>query len=245
MKPNRPCHVMHGEQELSEAGARMGDAIITMKTRESVLAISSPTKRSRTRAMAMTAEAAAPAPCSAAKRHQRVEVGDEIGRGGGKDINSKPRKQRITPSETVGQWPEDELQNAEAHHVGGDHQLAAVFIRLAQGRADLLQPWQHDVDGKGVDGNHRRQQGNELNTARAAGCHSACHRKHPCWGGDRHHSVPRRNQVCTGAAPIAQARGQRELTGGGGDCFACFLASLPRAPRQSVHVRLRPNSDLL
>ncbi len=43
-------------------GAKMGEIISTMNTRDMVFAISLPSNRSRTSAMAMTAEAAAPAP---------------------------------------------------------------------------------------------------------------------------------------------------------------------------------------
>ena len=51
------------------------------------------------------------------------------GRGeGADDIDAQPEQQRDAAAEAVGQRPEDELREAEAEHVGADHQLPLVFV---------------------------------------------------------------------------------------------------------------------
>ena len=107
-------------------------------------------------------------PLQEAQGDQAVEVRDEIRREGGHHIDANTAQQRHAAAKAVGQGAEHQLQNAKAQHVGRDDELAAVLVCLAQAFANLLQARQHDVDGKGIDGDERRDQRDEFNAAQMA-----------------------------------------------------------------------------
>ena len=120
------CHGPVSSSTWPTPGAMMGMAMKTMKISDMTSAMSRPAKRSRTTAVATTRVAAAPRPCvkRRARRTKRRE-----GRGeGADDIDAQPEQQRDAAAEAVGQRPEDELREAEAEHVGADHQLPLVFV---------------------------------------------------------------------------------------------------------------------
>ena len=120
------CHGPVSSSTWPTPGAMMGMAMKTMKISDMTSAMPRPAKRSRTTAVATTR-----LPRRRALRQAESEEDCEIrreGRGeGADDIDAQPQ-QADAAAEAVGQRPEDELREAEAEHVGADHQLPLVFV---------------------------------------------------------------------------------------------------------------------